>query len=144
VNSVAYNAASQPTAVTFGSTSGSGDTDVYQYDPNTGRLVNFWTKVGAGTLAQQLSEGLTWNANGSLQQLSIGGRNGNRLNAESFGRGGASTMTVHAETKAMVQHTGSEGLMASPAAASRVQMDICHHRKRAAADPSPSLRSGSG
>ena len=53
-------------------------------------------------------------------------------------------MAGHAETKAMVQHTGSEGLMAFPAAASRVQMDVCHYQKRAGAGPSPSLRSGSG
>jgi hypothetical protein len=65
---VAYTPAGQPGAVTFAS----GDTDGYQYDSGIGRLVNFWTNVGAGTPPQQLSEGLTWNANGSLQQLTLG------------------------------------------------------------------------
>jgi hypothetical protein len=52
----------------------SGDTDAYQYDPNTGRPTGSQNNVGPGTLPEQLSESLTWNANGSLQQLSLADR----------------------------------------------------------------------
>ena len=61
--STAYNAASQPTLLSFGSS----DTDTYNYDPNTGRMTQYQFNVG--TLHQALTGKLAWNSNGSLQNL---------------------------------------------------------------------------
>jgi RHS repeat-associated protein len=62
---VVYNVASQPTAVTLGS----GDSDGYGYDPNTGRQTNFQANVGGTN--PLLSGTLGWNANGSLGTLAL-------------------------------------------------------------------------
>ena len=62
--STSYNTASQPTQLIFGY---SGDSDGYLYDPNTGRMIVYGFYVGT---QNQFSGGiLTWNANGSLQNL---------------------------------------------------------------------------
>jgi RHS repeat-associated protein len=47
---------------------GSGDTDGFRYDPNTGRLVEYSFLLGPGQ--GDVGE-LAWNANGSLKQLTI-------------------------------------------------------------------------
>ena len=61
----AYNVAGQPTGVTFGS----GDSDGYGYDPNTGRQTGFQANVGGTN--PLLSGTLSWNANASLGQLTL-------------------------------------------------------------------------
>ena len=61
----AYNVAGQPTGVTFGS----GDSDGYGYDPNTGRQTGFQANVGGTN--PLLSGTLNWNANASLGQLTL-------------------------------------------------------------------------
>jgi RHS repeat-associated protein len=63
--STVYNAASQPTQLNFGY---SGDSDSYNYDP-TGRMTQYQFNVGP--LHQALTGNLTWNANGSLQNLNV-------------------------------------------------------------------------
>ena len=65
IGSVSYNVAGQPLAGTFGS----GDSDGYGYDPNTGRQTSFLANVG-GTNSL-LSGTLSWNANGSLGTLAL-------------------------------------------------------------------------
>jgi RHS repeat-associated protein len=62
--STLYNNASQPTQINLGY---SGDVDSYAYDPNTGRMLLYAFNVG--TQNQFLAGLLTWNANGSLQNL---------------------------------------------------------------------------
>jgi RHS repeat-associated protein len=63
VTSTTYNVLAQPTQITFGSL----DADTFGYDPNTGRMNQYQFSVNS-----QLDSGLlTWNANGTLQQLSI-------------------------------------------------------------------------
>src|SRR5579859_5275783 len=62
-SNVSYNAAAQPSGVTLGS----GDSDAFTYDPNTGRLHTYQFNVNN----QSDTGTLTWNANGSLQQLQI-------------------------------------------------------------------------
>jgi RHS repeat-associated protein len=62
---VAYNVASQPTGVTFGS----GDSDGIGYDSNTGRQTGFLANVGGTN--PLLSGTLGWNANGSLRTLAL-------------------------------------------------------------------------
>jgi YD repeat-containing protein len=48
-------------------TYGSGDSDSYQYDPNTGRMTQYQFAINGSNL----TGALTWNANGTLQQLAI-------------------------------------------------------------------------
>ena len=65
VSSTAFNAASQPTNVTFGK----GDTDVYGYDGNTGRMNSF--QFNLGSTVKSLTGTPGWNANRSLGSLNI-------------------------------------------------------------------------
>ena len=65
VSSTLYNVASQVTDVTLGS----GDSDHFTYDPNTGRMTQY--KFTVGSTPQNLVGDLTWNANGSLGTLAI-------------------------------------------------------------------------
>jgi RHS repeat-associated protein len=65
VTAATYNVASQITGLTFGS----ADSDSYQYDPNTGRMTQYTFNMGTGPTTD--SGALTWNANGTLQQLQI-------------------------------------------------------------------------
>lgn len=58
-----YNAASQPTQVTFNST----DNDTFTYDPNSARMTQYNFNVGGQSVVGQLG----WNANGTLEQLAI-------------------------------------------------------------------------
>ena len=63
VTAVSYNVASLPTQVTLGS----GDSDVFAYDPYTFRMNQYQFNVNG-----QPSKGqLTWNANSTLQKLVI-------------------------------------------------------------------------
>src|SRR5206468_1540266 len=63
VTSTTYNVSSQPTGVTFGS----GDSDSFTYDANTGRMTQYkYTVNGSSEIGN-----LTWNANGSLKTLAI-------------------------------------------------------------------------
>ena len=61
--STTYNAASQPTIVTFASL----DSDSLTYDPNTGRMTQYKYNVNG----QSVTGGLGWNANGTLGSLNI-------------------------------------------------------------------------
>ena len=63
VTSTSYNVAGQPTGVTFGSS----DSDAFLFDPATGRM----TQYQATVYGSSMTGALTWNANGSLQQLAI-------------------------------------------------------------------------
>jgi RHS repeat-associated protein len=63
VSNVSYNAAGQATGVTYGS----GDSDSFVYDPNTGRLLQYAYYVGA--TCQPVVGTMNWNANGSLGSL---------------------------------------------------------------------------
>jgi RHS repeat-associated protein len=63
VTSIAFNSASSPTAVSFGS----GDSDTFTYDPNTFRLNKYQFKVGSQTVTGTVG----WNPNGSLGSLNI-------------------------------------------------------------------------
>jgi RHS repeat-associated protein len=65
LNSTTYNAASQPTQVTFASS----DSDTFTYDPNTGRMTQYKFTIGA--TPQSLIGNLTWNANGTLASQNI-------------------------------------------------------------------------
>jgi RHS repeat-associated protein len=65
VSSTSYNTASLPTAINLGS--GSGDTDAYQYDPNTNRMTQYKFTVNGTSLTGALG----WNANGTLQTQNI-------------------------------------------------------------------------
>jgi len=72
VSSVTYNSADQPCVVTLGP----GDKDTYTYDNNpctapvvTGRMTEYIFSVGATPVTDAGS--LSWNANGTLPQLSI-------------------------------------------------------------------------
>jgi hypothetical protein len=58
-----YNVFSEATAVNFGS----GDSDAFQYDPNTGRMTQYKYTVNGSSMVGNL----TWNANGSLKTLAI-------------------------------------------------------------------------
>jgi len=62
-----YNSAAQP--VTIDVASGSGDNDTYTYDSNTGQIKTFAFTVGATPATFQGTLG--WNANGTLQSLTI-------------------------------------------------------------------------
>src|SRR5258708_25472384 len=63
VTATAYNPASLPTQVSFGS----ADTDIFAYDPNTFRMNSYQFKVGS----QSVTGTLGCNANGSLAPLGI-------------------------------------------------------------------------
>jgi len=65
VTAATYNVASQITGLTLGS----ADSDSYQYDPNTGRMTQYTFNMGTGPTTD--TGALTWNANGTLQQLQI-------------------------------------------------------------------------
>ena len=65
VTSVGYNVSQQVTGVTFGSV----DSDAYQYDGNTGRMLKYTFNMGTGPTKQVGT--LTWNQNGTLGQLQI-------------------------------------------------------------------------
>jgi RHS repeat-associated protein len=76
VNSVTYNNSSntQPigalTGTVLGSTtSGTGDSDSFSYDTNTGRLLQYQFNMGTGPQSQTGT--LQWNTNGTLAQLQI-------------------------------------------------------------------------
>jgi RHS repeat-associated protein len=58
-----YNAASQPTRLTFASS----DTDNFTYDPNTNRMTQYKFNVNG----QSVVGNLTWNPNGTLASLAI-------------------------------------------------------------------------
>ena len=66
VTATTYNPASQLTAITFGSS----DNDAVTFDANTGRMTQYQYKVGTGPV-KTVQGDLTWNANGTLQQLVI-------------------------------------------------------------------------
>ena len=61
----AYNAARQLINLTLGS----GDTDSFGYDSQTGRFTQY--KYNVGTTPQTVEGDLTWNQNGTLKQLAI-------------------------------------------------------------------------
>jgi YD repeat-containing protein len=67
VTATAYNLYSSPPNVQV--TLGSGDRDTFSFDANTGRMTQYKFTVGA--TPQNVVGNLTWNANGSLQQLQI-------------------------------------------------------------------------
>jgi RHS repeat-associated protein len=62
-----YNLYNSPPQITV--TFGSGDSDIFNLDPNTGRMTQYQFKVGAQP--QSVVGALTWNVNGSLGGLSI-------------------------------------------------------------------------
>src|SRR6185437_12071749 len=62
-SAVAYRPGGTVAGVTFGS----GDSDSYQYDPNTGRVTNYTFDVGG----QSNSGTLTWNPDGTLGELAL-------------------------------------------------------------------------
>ncbi len=64
-NGVTYNTASQPTGVALGS----GDSDTYTYDLNTGRLKTYGYDIGS--TPKYVTGTLNWNANWSLGSLVI-------------------------------------------------------------------------
>jgi len=63
VTGVTYNNSTLPTQVNFGS----GDNDVFAYDPNTIRTTQYQFNING----QSSTGALTWNPNGSLQKLAI-------------------------------------------------------------------------
>ena len=63
VTSTSYNGFSEVTAATYGS----GDSDSFGYDPNTGRMTSYTYTVGGKTV----KGALTWNTNGTLNTLTI-------------------------------------------------------------------------
>jgi RHS repeat-associated protein len=65
VTGVAYTSSSQAQTVSLGT----GDSDSYGYDSNTGRMTNYTLTVGI-TPKSQIGN-LTWNANGTLRTLAI-------------------------------------------------------------------------
>jgi len=65
VTSTAYNVSSQPTGLTFGTS----DSDGFSFDGNSGRMKQYTFTVGASP--NTVTGQLTWNANGTLQQLAI-------------------------------------------------------------------------
>jgi RHS repeat-associated protein len=63
VTVTSYNAAGQVSGVTFGS----GDSDSFTFDPNTGRMTQYqYTVNGSSEIGN-----LTWNTNGTLKTLGI-------------------------------------------------------------------------
>jgi hypothetical protein len=65
VTATAYNVFGLPTSVTLGS----GDSDAFAFDANTGRMTQY--KFNIGATPQSVVGNLAWNANGSLAQLQI-------------------------------------------------------------------------
>jgi len=65
ITGVTFNTSSLPTQVNFGS----GDNDIFAYDPNTLRMTQF--KFNVGTSSLSFTGNLTWNANSTLGQLAI-------------------------------------------------------------------------
>ncbi len=65
VSATAYNVASEPTGVTFGS----GDSDSLTFDPNSFRLTQY--KFTVGSPAKLVTGNLTWNANSTVKTLAI-------------------------------------------------------------------------
>jgi RHS repeat-associated protein len=65
VTATAYNAASQPTNVSLGS----GDSDTYTYDSNTGRMATYAYNIGS--TPKLVTGTLGWNQNWSLGSLLI-------------------------------------------------------------------------
>jgi RHS repeat-associated protein len=65
--STTYNAAGQPTQLMTPCASGTCYPISYQYDPNTLRMTQYSYALSGGTV----SGSLTWNPNGSLQQLVV-------------------------------------------------------------------------
>jgi RHS repeat-associated protein len=63
LTATSYNVFSEATGVTLGS----GDSDAFSYDPNTGRMTQYQFSVNGSPV----TGGLTWNQNGTLQQLAI-------------------------------------------------------------------------
>jgi len=63
VSNTSYNVFGLPTGLTLGS----GDSDAYGYDPNTGRMTSYQFNVNG----QSMVGNTTWNANGTLNQLAI-------------------------------------------------------------------------
>jgi hypothetical protein len=63
VSSTSYNVFSLPTSVSLGS----GDSDAFGYDSNTGRMTSYTYTVNSSSEVGTL----TWNANGTLNQLAI-------------------------------------------------------------------------
>jgi RHS repeat-associated protein len=66
ITNMQYNGFSEPTSITYGS----GDSDTFGYNPNTGRMTSYTNTVG-GVLVQSIAP--MWNANGTLQQLQTSG-----------------------------------------------------------------------
>jgi RHS repeat-associated protein len=65
VSNTAYNVASQPTGLTFGT----ADTDAFSFDSNTGRMTQYQFTVGS--TPKTVTGQLGWNANGTLASLGI-------------------------------------------------------------------------
>lgn len=63
LSSAIYNPAGEPTAVNFAS----GDSDTFTYDSNSDRMTQYKFNVNG----QSLIGNLTWNPNGTLEQLAI-------------------------------------------------------------------------
>jgi RHS repeat-associated protein len=63
VTQTLYNAASQVTSLTYGS----GDSDTYQYDSNTGRMTQYSFNVNGSSVVGKPA----WNSNGTLLTLDI-------------------------------------------------------------------------
>jgi RHS repeat-associated protein len=63
LTSTIYNTASEPTTVTLGS----GDTDSFQYDSNSDRMTQYKFTINGSSVVGNL----TWNPNGTLEQLAI-------------------------------------------------------------------------
>src|SRR5207245_1287100 len=61
-----YNVASQVTGLTFGS----GDSDAFSFAPLTNRMATYAYNIGSSP-TKTMTGSLTWNANGTLQQLAI-------------------------------------------------------------------------
>jgi len=63
VSNTSYNVFELPTGLTLGS----GDSDAYGYDSNTGRMTSYQFNVNG----QSMVGNITWNTNGTLEQLAI-------------------------------------------------------------------------
>ena len=63
VSGASYNLASQVTGVTFGS----GDSDAYTFDPNTGRMTQYTFNVNGQSVIGKMG----WNANGMLGSFQV-------------------------------------------------------------------------
>ncbi len=63
VSNTSYNVFGLPTGLALGS----GDSDAYVYDPNTGRMTKYQFNVNG----QSMVGNITWNPNGTLEQLAI-------------------------------------------------------------------------